>query len=39
LEEILPDLVNSNEHNSVNYNGLIDILIEAVKELKKNRRP
>ena len=35
LEEILPDLVNTGEVKSVNYNGLIGVLIEAVKELKK----
>ena len=34
LEEILPDLVsNAGGHKSVNYNGLIGFLIEAVKEL------
>jgi hypothetical protein len=32
LEEILPDLVNTGEVKSVNYNGLIGVLIEAVKE-------
>ena len=35
LEEILPDLVNTGEVKSVNYNGIIGVLIEAVKELKK----
>ena len=35
LEEILPDLVKNGEVKSVNYNGLIGVLIEAVKELKK----
>ena len=35
LEEILPDLVKTGEVKSVNYNGLIGVLIEAVKELKK----
>jgi hypothetical protein len=34
LEEILPDLVKTGEVKSVNYNGLIGVLIEAVKELK-----
>ena len=34
LEEILPDLVKNGEVKSVNYNGLIGVLIEAVKELK-----
>jgi hypothetical protein len=33
LEEILPDLVNTGEVKSVNYNGIIGVLIEAVKEL------
>ena len=33
LEEILPDLVKTGEVKSVNYNGLIGVLIEAVKEL------
>lgn len=32
VEEILPELVSSGETKSVNYNGLIGILIEAVKE-------
>jgi hypothetical protein len=35
LEEILPDLVKNGEVKSVNYNGLIGVLIEAVKELKR----
>jgi hypothetical protein len=35
LEEILPDLVKSGEVKSVNYNGLIGVLIEAVKELSE----
>jgi len=34
LEEILPDLVTNGEVKSVNYNGLIGVLIESVKELK-----
>jgi hypothetical protein len=33
LEEILPDLVKDGEVKSVNYNGLIAVLIEAIKEL------
>lgn len=33
LELILPQLVNDGEIKSVNYNGLIGVLIEAVKEL------
>jgi hypothetical protein len=35
LEEILPDLVIDGEIKTVNYNGIIGVLIEAVKELKK----
>jgi hypothetical protein len=35
LESVLPDLVSTSETKSVNYNGLIAILIEAVKELKE----
>jgi hypothetical protein len=34
LEEVLPELVNNGEVKSVNYNGIIGVLIEAVKELK-----
>lgn len=33
LEKVLPDLVKTKDIKSVNYNGLIGILIEAVKEL------
>jgi hypothetical protein len=33
IEEVLPQLVNDGEVKSVNYNGLIGVLIEAVKEL------
>lgn len=33
LQEILPDLVKNGEIKSVNYNGIIGVLIEAVKEL------
>jgi hypothetical protein len=35
LEEFLPDLVSDGEIKTVNYNGIIGVLIEAVKELKK----
>jgi len=35
VEEIFPELVNTAEYKSVNYNGLIGVLIEAVKELKQ----
>lgn len=35
VEKILPELVdNSDEYKAVNYNGLIGVLIEAVKELR-----
>jgi len=33
IEEILPDLVSTKENKSVNYNGLVGVLLEAVKEL------
>jgi len=33
LEAVLPNLVNEGQNKSVNYNGLIGFLIEAVKEL------
>jgi hypothetical protein len=33
LEEVLPELVSQTDVKSVNYNGLIGVLIEAVKEL------
>ena len=35
LEEVLPELVKQCEVKSVNYNGIIGVLIEAIKELKK----
>lgn len=35
LEEVLPDLVSSNNPKTVNYNGIIGVLIEAIKELKE----
>jgi hypothetical protein len=34
LEDILPELVKQGEIKSVNYNGIIGVLIEAIKELK-----
>jgi hypothetical protein len=34
IEEVLPELVASEEVKSVNYNGLVGVLIEAIKELK-----
>jgi len=35
LEAVLPELVKQGEVKSVNYNGIIGVLIEAIKELKK----
>jgi hypothetical protein len=35
LEEVLPDLVSVGEIKTVNYNGIIGVLIEAIKDLKK----
>jgi hypothetical protein len=35
LEEVLPELVNDGEVKAVNYNGIIGVLIEAVKELSE----
>ena len=35
IEAVLPELVGNGEVKSVNYNGLIGVLIEAIKELKK----
>ena len=35
VEKVLPELINnSNNYKSVNYNGLIAVLIESIKELK-----
>jgi hypothetical protein len=34
LQEILPQLVTDGNPKTVNYNGIIGILIEAIKELK-----
>lgn len=34
LEEILPELVKNGDVKSVNYNGIVGVLIEAIKELK-----
>jgi len=33
LEEVLPELVTDTDPKTVNYNGIIGVLIEAVKEL------
>ncbi len=35
LEKVLPELVTQGDIKSVNYNGLIGVLIEAVKEQQK----
>lgn len=35
LEEVLPELVTQGDPKSVNYNGIIGVLIEAVKELSE----
>lgn len=35
LENVLPELVNNADHKTVNYNGIIGVLIEAVKELSQ----
>jgi hypothetical protein len=36
IEEVLPELVKSNDHTkTVNYNGFIGVLIEAVKEQQR----
>ena len=34
VEKEFPELVNTKDFKSVNYNGLVGVLIEAVKELK-----
>ena len=34
LEEVLPELVHGEDPKTVNYNGIIGVLIEAIKELK-----
>ena len=34
LEEVLPELVRTEGNKSVNYNGIVGVLIEAIKELK-----
>ena len=33
LEQVLPELVSGTDPKTVNYNGIIGVLIEAVKEL------
>jgi len=34
LEQVLPELVTSSDPKTVNYDGIIGVLIEAIKELK-----
>jgi hypothetical protein len=34
LEQVLPELVHGHDPKTVNYNGIIGVLIEAIKELK-----
>jgi hypothetical protein len=34
LEQVLPELVSGDENKTVTYNGLIAVVIEAIKELK-----
>jgi hypothetical protein len=33
MENVLPELVHGDDPKRVNYNGIIGVLIEAVKEL------
>jgi hypothetical protein len=35
VEEVIPELVTENDNKAVNYNGLIALLIECVKEQQK----
>ena len=35
VEQVLPELVSDTDPKTVNYNGLIGVLIEAIKELKQ----
>ena len=35
VEQVLPELVSNDTYKTVNYNGIIAVLIEAVKELSK----
>lgn len=36
IEEVIPELVKNNDHiKTVNYNGLIGVLIEAIKEQQR----
>ena len=35
LEQVLPELVHGHDPKTVNYNGIIGVLIEAIKDLKE----
>jgi hypothetical protein len=35
VEKVFPELVNDGNHKTVNYNGLIGVLVESIKELKQ----
>lgn len=36
IEEVIPEIVKNNDHTkTVNYNGLIGVLIEAIKEQQR----
>lgn len=35
LQDVLPELVHGDDPKTVNYNGIIGVLIEAIKELKE----
>jgi cytoskeletal protein CcmA (bactofilin family) len=35
VEKVFPELVNNGNHKTVNYNGLIGVLVESIKELKQ----
>lgn len=38
VEEMIPSLINNVEHKSVNYNGIIAFLIEAIKQLNERMK-
>jgi hypothetical protein len=35
LEQVFPELVSGEDNKTVNYNGRVGIIIEAIKELKE----
>jgi hypothetical protein len=35
VEKVFPELVNDGDHKTVNYNGLVGVLVESIKELKQ----